>query len=41
MNDASIMLADYFGLRVEVVSRMESCALIRFRDENSWWMQLI
>jgi hypothetical protein len=32
MNDkASIILAQYFGLWVEVTSRMDSCSLIRFR----------
>jgi hypothetical protein len=27
-------VAEYFGLRVEVVSMMEHCALIRFRERE-------
>jgi hypothetical protein len=27
-------LAHYFGLQVEVISRMETCSLIRFRGEE-------
>jgi hypothetical protein len=28
-------LADYFGLTVEVILRMESCSLIRWKDRES------
>ncbi len=31
---ASIILAHYFGLPVEVISRMDSCCLIRFRGRE-------
>ena len=27
--------AEYFGLRVEVICRMEHCALVRFGDRDS------
>ena len=30
----SIRLAHYFGLPVEVISRMDSCSLIRFRGRE-------
>lgn len=30
-NKASVAAVHYFGLPVEVVSRLDSCALIRFR----------
>ena len=26
--------AEYFGLKVEVICRMEHCALVRFRDRE-------
>jgi len=31
---ANIILAHYFGLSVEVISRMDNCSLIRFRGRE-------
>ena len=34
MQAMSLMTASYCGLKVEVVTRMENCSLIRFRERT-------